>query len=130
MKKIAIMALLLVLILSFTVCGEKNEDQLVERSIEGIASYLGYTDGEEISPAWNEDSEVTGAKRGKLYSFKYGKVAIYEFDPESREYQYWEYQTTDCIEGFVLLYEYDDLDKVTDREMLDEGEKIQSIRFK
>lgn len=130
MKKIPIMVLLLILILSFTGCGGKNEDQLVEKSIDGIAAYLGYTDGEEISPLWNEESEVTGAKSGKLYSFENGKVAIYEFDPESKEYQYWESQTSDCIEGFVILYEYDDLEKVTDSEILGETEKIQSIRFK
>jgi len=130
MKKLTQIILLFTVMFLLCACSQKEVESVkIERSIDGVAAYLGYTDGEEISSMWNEENEVTGAKSGKLYSFKYGKVAIYEFDPESKEYQYWESQTSDCIEGFVLLYEYDDLEEVPDSEMLEETERVQSIRF-
>lgn len=129
-KKIILAALSIILLFSLASCGEKEE--WVERSIDGIASYLGYTDGRKITPSWKDPGEVLGAKQVKVYSWKYGEVTIYEFDPTSPEYQDLQTQTSDCIDGFVLLYNYDFPTEPTGAELAEmeaESEKIQSIRF-
>lgn len=50
---------------------------MVERSIDGVAAYLGYFDEEEIN--LNEEGAVEGTIAGKY--FRDGQVSIYEFDP-------------------------------------------------
>lgn len=127
MKKSLLAVFSIILLISFFSCGEKEE--CIERSIDGIAAYLGYTNGRELTPSWKDAGEVLGAKEGKIYTFEYGEVTIYEFDPASPEYQYWQTQTTDCIDGFVFLYNYDSPTEPTGAEMSAESEKIQSIKF-
>ena len=68
-------------------CGSESSDEVpVEKSIDGVAAYMGYSDGEEIDLSKNE--EMSGALKGKY--FEDGKVSIYEFDPNSSYYEFWE----------------------------------------
>lgn len=130
MKKIILVVLLVVLWLSFAMCENRTEEPLVERSIDGIAKYLGYTDGKEIEIRWDEDGEAAGAKAGKTFNSKYGEVTIYEFDPNSSMYKFWESQTSTCVEGFVILFDWPSPEEMTDYELMQELEKIESIKFK
>ncbi len=125
MKKSILGVLLITLLVSFTTCGDKDEEQLVERSIDGVAAYLGYFDGEDID-IYSEEEQMYGALAGKY--FKDGQVSIYEFNPDSPSYEFWSSQTDTCVDGFVLLY--DDLEGTTYEETIEEIEKIESIKFK
>ncbi len=120
MKKIILLILTIVVITSLFSCGK---EELVERSIDGVAAYLGYHDGEDID-IYSEEKQMYGALAGKY--FKDGDVSIYEFSPDSPSYEYWSSQTDTCIDGFVLLYG----DKVSDTKIMEEIDKIKSIKFK
>lgn len=122
MKKSILAVLLITLLIPFTVCGDKDEEP-VERSIDGVAAYLGYYDGEDID-IYSEEEQMYGALAGKY--FKDGQVSIYEFSPDSPSYEFWSSQTDTCVDGFVLLYEKE----MTDYEMVIEIDKIKSIKFK
>lgn len=58
--------------------------------------------------------------------FKDGDVSIYEFSPNSPSYEYWSSQTDTCVDRFVLLYG----DRVSDTKVMEEIDKIKSIKFK
>ena len=60
MKRIILITLAICLTFSFVSCGNDDDEQLVERSIDGVAAYLGYTDGVDID--LSEDMDGTGAK--------------------------------------------------------------------
>ncbi len=122
MKKSILAVLLITLLIPFTACGDKDEEP-VERSIDGVAAYLGYYDGEDID-IYSEEEQMYGALAGKY--FKDGQVSIYEFSPDSPSYEFWSSQTDTCVDGFVLLYEKE----MTDYEMVIEIDKIKSIKFK
>ncbi len=64
MKRIILITLAICLTFSFVSCGNDDDEQLVERSIDGVAAYLGYTDGVDID--LSEDMDGTGAKAGKI----------------------------------------------------------------
>lgn len=99
----------------------------MERSIDGVAAYLGYFDGEDIDLYHEEEADNVLA--GKY--FKDGGVSIYEFDPDSPSYKFWENETDTCVGGFVLLYDNSEgITAETEGEMEKELEKIQSIKFK
>lgn len=107
-------------------CGSESSDEVpVEKSIDGVAAYMGYSDGEEIDLSKNE--EMSGALKGKY--FEDGKVSIYEFDPNSSYYEFWENETDTCVGGFLLLYDFDADDEKTDYEVWMEMEKIERIKF-
>lgn len=120
MKKIILLILTIVVITSLFSCGK---EELVERSIDGVAAYLGYHDGEDID-IYSEEKQMYGALAGKY--FKDGDVSIYEFSPDSPSYEFWSSQTDTCVDGFVLFYEKE----MTDYEMVIEIDKIKSIKFK
>ena len=122
MKKSILAVLLITLLIPFTVCGDKDEEP-VERSIDGVAAYLGYYDGEDID-IYSEEEQMYGALAGKY--FIDGQVSIYEFSPDSPSYEFWSSQTDTCVDGFVLFYEKE----MTDYEMVIEIDKIKSIKFK
>lgn len=84
MKKSILAVLLITLLIPFTVCGDKDEEP-VERSIDGVAAYLGYYDGEDID-IYSEEEQMYGALAGKY--FKDGQVSIYEFSPDSPSYEF------------------------------------------
>lgn len=126
MKRIILITLAICLTFSFVSCGNDDDEQLVERSIDGVAAYLGYTDGVDID--LSEDMDGTGAKAGKY--FKDGKVYIYEFDPDSSTYKYWQSETDTCVGGFVLLFDPDIDEEPNDYEILEQTERIQNIKFK
>lgn len=128
MKKIVLSILVLAVVFAFFSC--KAEEQPIEKSIDGIAKYMGFTNGKDIPIRWDDDGDGAGAKAGKIFDFEHGKVTIYEFDPDSKEYEYWKTQTTDCVEGFVLMYEYDDSEELTDDEIMTDTEKLDDIKFK
>lgn len=120
-----ILAIIVLVIGVLCSCGK--EQVLVERSIDGVAEYLGYFDGEDID--LYEEGEISEALAGKY--FKDGGVSIYEFNPNSPTYKFWESETDTCIDGFLLLY--DNLDSPTPEscyEMDKEIDKIKSIQFK
>ncbi len=123
MKKIILLILTIGVISSLFSCGK--EEVLVERSIDGVAAYLGYFDGEDID-IYSEEEQMYGALAGKY--FKDGQVSIYEFNPDSPSYEFWSSQTDTCVDGFVLLY--DNLEGTTYEETIEEIEKIESIKFK
>lgn len=123
MKRIILTVLSVCLIFTFAACDD--DEQLVERSIDGVAAYLGYTDGVDID--LSEDIDGTGAKAGKY--FKDGEVYIYEFDPDSSTYKYWQNETDTCVGGFVLLYDPDIDEEPNDYEILEQIERIQNIKF-
>ena len=124
MKRIILTVLSICLIFTFAACDD--DEKLAERSIDGVAAYLGYTDGEEITDL---DGMVIGpgAIAGKY--FKDGQVSIYEFDPDSDEYKYVLTQTDTCVGGFVFIYDYDADEGMTDYEILEQIETIQNIKF-
>lgn len=115
----------MVLCICLTMCGNKNEGQLIGRSIDEVAAYLGYFDGEDID--LSEEQQVQNALAGKY--FRDGKVSIYEFDPNSPAYEFWTSQTDTCVGGFLILYDWDDPEEMTDYEYMKELEKIEKIRF-
>lgn len=80
MKKLILIVLLL-FVLFFVVLFSVNdeEDALAEKSIDGVAAYLGYFDGEDID-LYTDEEEMYGALAGKY--FRAGQVSIYEFDPD------------------------------------------------
>ena len=82
MKKIILLILTIVVITSLFSCGK---EELVERSIDGVAAYLGYHDGEDID-IYSEEEQMYGALAGKY--FKDGQVSIYEFSPDSPSYEF------------------------------------------
>lgn len=125
MKKIILILLIVVIGVFFAMCGNKSEVQLVERSIDGVAAYLGYFDGEDID--LSEEQQVQNALAGKY--FRDDQVSIYEFDPNSPTYEFWESQTDTCVGGFLILYDWTDPEEMTDYEYMQELEKIESIRF-
>lgn len=84
---------------SLVACGaNENEELYAERSIDGIAECLGYTDGKELGTA-QLDEVMAGALAGK----DYGDVIIYEFDPQSEAYKHWANTPDMCNEGFILM---------------------------
>ncbi len=125
MKKIILLILTIGVISSLFSCGK--EEVLVERSIDGVAAYLGYYDGEDID-IYSEEKQMYGALAGKY--FKDGQVSIYEFNPDSPSYEFWSSETDTCVEGFVLLYDNVPPTEMTDYEMDVEIDKIKSIKFK
>lgn len=125
MKRIILMILSICLIFAFAACDDG--EKLAERSIDGVAAYLGYTDGEEI-PAMTMNKDMEGAIAGKY--FKDGQVSIYEFDPDSAEYEFQKSQTDTCVGGFVLIYDYLAIEGMMDDEIHKQTLKIQGIKFK
>lgn len=124
MKRIILTVLSICLIFTFAACAD--DEKLAERSIDGVAAYLGYTDGEEITDL---DGMMfgPGAIAGKY--FKDGQVSIYEFDPDSDEYKDVLTQTDCCAGGFVIIYDYDSYEGLTDYEILERIEEIEDIKF-
>ncbi|WP_251616522.1 hypothetical protein V1225_08690 [Emergencia sp. JLR.KK010] len=129
-KKVILAFLLIVSCVSFFMCGIEPEEPLIEKSIDGIAEYLGYTDGKEIEIPWDEDGEGAGAKAGKTFNSEYGKVTIFEFDPNSSSYNFWKNETSTCVDGFVILFDWSTPEEMTDYDLMRECEKIESIKFK
>ena len=126
MKKRYLFILSFFLMAFLVTCGSESSDEVpVEKSIDGVAAYMGYSDGEEIDLSKNE--EMSGALKGKY--FEDGKVSIYEFDPNSSYYEFWENETDTCVGGFLLLYDFDADDEKTDYEVWMEMEKIERIKF-
>lgn len=105
----------------------ENEEVLVERSIDGIAEYLGYTNGEEIEDLYKDDVMAT-AKAGKIFEAKCGQVCIYEFDPESDTYKELEEELI-SIDGFIIEFECDIFDEMSNDEIDAYMDKIENIRF-
>ncbi len=118
-----LIGIILMVILMFTIYGCSKDEALVERSVDGVAAYLGYYDGEDID-IYSEEKQMYAALAGKY--FKDGDVSIYEFSPNSPSYEYWSSQTDTCVDGFVLLYG----DRVSDTKVMEEIDKIKSIKFK
>ncbi len=128
MKKVILIVLLLFVLFFVVLFSASEEDALAEKSIDGVAAYLGYFEGEDID-LYTDEEEMYGALAGKY--FRDGQVSIYEFDPDSPSYKYWESETDTCVGGFVLLYDNtEELTEVTEDEMFKEVEKIKSIKFK
>ena len=126
MKK-KVLFILIIAAMSLLVSCE-NEEVSVERSIDGVAAYLGYFDGEDID-IYSEEEQMYGALAGKY--FKDGGVSIYEFDPDSPSYEFWSNETDTCVDGFVLLYDNAEAPTAeTDFKMEEELAKIKAIKFK
>ena len=129
-KKIILAALSIILLFSLA-CGllfsffAREKEQLVEKSIDGVAAYLGYFDGEDID---NVSEKMAGAIAGKY--FKDGQVYIFQLDPESEEYKYQQTQTDTCVGGFVVMYEIDPDGDMTGFEFMTRINKISDIKFK
>lgn len=128
MKKLAMIILLFTVTFLLPACGQQEAEPVtLERSIDAIAEYLGYTDGEEFEILWNDTSEMAGADRGK--SFADGELCIYEFDPKSSQYEYWTTQTDMCVDGFVIRYSFDKSLEFSDEELDYIIQKVQRIKF-
>lgn len=122
-KRIILIGLLLSLAVSTAFCGE--DERLAERSIDGVAAYLGYMDGEKITDL-DEYEDMRGALAGKY--FRDGKVSIYQFDPDSAEYKYWE-NHEDAVGGFVFIYDWEVYEEKTEFEIVQQSEVIRNIEF-
>lgn len=122
MKKIFLITLLVAMCFSFTACGSSEDEELyAERSIDGIAECLGYTDGKERLDSFKELSGALAAKE-----FANGEVIIYEFDPQSYEYKDQQKQSAICNGGFVLMLG----SAMSDKELFDLIERFEKIKFK
>ena len=121
MKRIFSIALLVVLCFTFTACEDKKDKELLaERSIDGIAQTLGYTDGEKIL---DPGEVLPGAIDAK--DFANSQVIIYEFIPESAEYKEIQKQSTICNGGFVLMIG----NSLSNGEIADLIDKFERIKF-
>lgn len=128
MKKIILTLLIISLCFFFAMCDAQlieSAELPIEKNIDAVAEYLGCADGKELSISWKEEGEGAGAKAGKTFHSKYGEVTIYEFDPNSNMYKFWENNNSACVEGFVIWFD----DEMTDYEFMQVCEKIENIKF-
>ncbi len=111
---------------SFVSCGNDDDEQLVERSIDGVAAYLGYTDGVDID--LSEDMDGTGAKKPENTS-RMGKYIFTNLIPTQAHINIGKVRRT-RVGGFVLLLDPDIDEEPNDYEILEQTERIQNIKFK
>lgn len=110
MKKILILCLVAVFALALSACGGNDQESeeesapevaKIEKNIDAVAEALGLSGKSETY------FEMIGAEDGA--EFNDGKVELYKFDPESKDYKAIEkgegaIDAAACNSGFILVF--------------------------
>lgn len=105
-------------------CANNDENIYIDKNIDSIATYLGYTEGKVII---NPGDFVPGAIAGKEYNE--GRIVIYQFDPDSFEYEDLQNQMAICNGGFVLMFKDDADTSMSGAELEDFYQRFLDIEF-
>lgn len=125
MKKLLILLLLFSLCIFFSACRDNgDDDKSIEKSIDAIAEYLEFTGGQTILAP---EESVPGAIAGK--EFNNGSILIYQFNPNSFEYEELENQMAISKEGFVIMIDEGEGFSMETRDMEALLKKFEEIKF-